>query len=187
MKRYILLTLSGILIVGSAAPQSLRGATMYVSVKSAQLKSGTGLFANTTGTLEYGSQVTVLQEQGKWVEVQSIPRGPTGWMAASGLTSKRIVSSAGSASSARELAMSGKGSVSGTGEDINLSGRGDGGAAASAREVALAGKGFSQEVEQAYKEENALDYTFVNTIEAEQVSDQELQDFLVKGHLITEE
>jgi len=187
MKRYILLMLSGILITGIAASQALRGATMYVSVKSVQLKSSTGLFANTTATLEYGSQVTVLQDQGKWVEVQGTRPGQTGWMAASGLTSKRIVSSAGSASSARELALSGKGSVSGSGSEMDLSARGDTGAAASAREVALAGKGFSEEVERVYKEEKELDYAFVNAAEAQQVSDQELQDFLVKGHLITEE
>jgi hypothetical protein len=105
----MLIGLSTLILAGAAA-QSLTGATMYVAVKSADLKTSTGLFAGKAGTLGYGSQVTVLQESGKMVQVRSIQPALTGWVTTSSLTSKRIVSSGGTATaSTKELALAGKG------------------------------------------------------------------------------
>lgn len=61
------------------------------------------------------------------------------------------------------------------------------GTTASATEIALAGKGFSQEVENAYKTEGALDYSKVDKAEAVTVSQDELYGFIVDGHLFTGE
>ena len=54
---------------------------------------------------------------------------------------------------------------------------------ASASEVALAGKGFNQQVENVYKAEGALNYADVDKTEQQQVSTEELYDFIVEGHL----
>jgi uncharacterized protein YgiM (DUF1202 family) len=109
MKRWIILAILGIMAVSGAAGQSLRGKTMYVAVRSAALKSSTGFFASTRGTLQLGDTVTVLQDNGKWVEVRSTARSLTGWMASASLTSKRVVASGGTSASAGEVALAGKG------------------------------------------------------------------------------
>ena len=54
---------------------------------------------------------------------------------------------------------------------------------ATASEVALAGKGFNQEVENTYKAGGGLNYADVDRTEAQKVSKQELQNFIVEGHL----
>jgi hypothetical protein len=126
---------------------------MYVAVKSAALKSSTGFFASTRGTLQMGDVVAVLQEKGKWVEVRSTARSSlSGWMASASLTAKRIVASGNSTS-------------------------------ASAGELALAGKGFNQEVENAYKQNGALDYGPIDVMEAQSVPTEELYNFIVEGRL----
>jgi uncharacterized protein YgiM (DUF1202 family) len=152
MKKWIILAMLGIMAVSGAAGQSLRGKTMYVAVRSAALKSSTGFFASTRGTLQMGDTVTVLQDNGKWVEVRSTSRSLTGWMASASLTSKRVVASGG-------------------------------GTSASAGEVALAGKGLNQEVEDAYKQNGAVDYGPIDAMEAQNVAVDELYNFIVEGHL----
>ena len=54
---------------------------------------------------------------------------------------------------------------------------------ATASEVALAGKGFNQEVENAYKSTGQLNYDDVDKTEAQEVSLEELQEFLTEGRL----
>ncbi|MDR0877560.1 MAG: SH3 domain-containing protein [Treponema sp.] len=155
MKKVLLLFVCFLLLAGTVSAQVKKGGTLYASAKSVALKSSTGFFAKTQGTLSYGEQVTVLQVNGKWVQVQSITGArASGWTASSNLTSKRItsVSSAGSAS---------------------------------ASEIALAGKGFSEEVENAYKAEGNLNYADVDKTEALSVSEDDLYSFLIEGHLFT--
>jgi hypothetical protein len=83
---------------------------MYVAVKTVSLKAATGFFAAEQGTLPYGQAVTVLQEKGKWLEVQAAQLSLQGWVASSHLTSKRILSSGTRTSaSTQELALAGKG------------------------------------------------------------------------------
>jgi uncharacterized SAM-binding protein YcdF (DUF218 family) len=152
MKRWLLFALLTMAVIGGAAAQSLRGKTMYVQVKSVAVKASTGFFAGTRGTLQLGDTVTVLQENGKWVEVRSTARSSlSGWMASSSLTTKRIVASSGTS--------------------------------ASAGEIALAGKGFNQEVENAYKQNGALDYKDIDAMEAQTVPDNVLLNFITEGHL----
>jgi uncharacterized protein YraI len=107
MKRsafFILLTLT---VIGGISAQSLRGKTVYVAVKSVAVKSSTGFFAGTRGTLQMGASATVLQENGKWVEIRS--SSLTGWVASSSITTKRVTGSIVSTASQREVAMAGKG------------------------------------------------------------------------------
>jgi uncharacterized protein YgiM (DUF1202 family) len=150
MKRSIILFILGILVAAGAAAQSR---TMYVSAKDAPLKSSSGFFADTLATLNYGDQVTVLRENGRWVEVRPARQtGLTGWVHSDNLTSRRIVQSGTSAS-------------------------------ASANELALAGKGFSEEVENSYRQNTALDYAALDAVEAQTLSPEALYRFLVEGHL----
>jgi hypothetical protein len=129
------------------------GNTVYVAAKTVKVKSSTGFFAGTRGTLNYGAQVRILQLKGKWSEIQSLAgNSMAGWVNTSNLTAKRIVSSGA-------------------------------GTSASAREVALAGKGFNEEVEKAYKTEARLNYAGVNAVEAITVSERDLYNFLQEGHL----
>ena len=132
--------------------QAVRGGTMYVAAKTVELKSSTGFFASSRGSLAYGASVTVLQIKGKWAEVRSVANSSvSGWTAVANLSAKRIVS----------------GATSG----------------ATANEVALAGKGFNQEIENAYKAKGSLNYADVDWTEAQKVSMQELQAFIVEGRL----
>jgi SH3-like domain-containing protein len=153
MKRNIMTILFCLLVIGGIAAQSLQGKTMYVSVRSAELKDSTGLLANVQGALQYGTQVTVLQEKGRWAEVRTAQQpGLSGWMPSGDLSSRRIV-------------------VSGTS------------ASATADELALAGKGFSAEVETEYKRSASMDYSGVDAMESQTVSGQVLYQFLQEGHL----
>jgi uncharacterized protein YgiM (DUF1202 family) len=109
MKKYLIITALCVGFIVSAAAQSA-GATMYVAIKSAPLKSSTGFFADTKGTLNLGDTVTVLQVQNNWAQVRSSAQPSlTGWIQSASLTSKRIVSSGNQSASASELALAGKG------------------------------------------------------------------------------
>jgi uncharacterized protein YgiM (DUF1202 family) len=153
MKQFFFLITLGVLISGGISAQFARGSTVYVAAKTVKVKSSTGFFAGTRGTLSYGAQVRILQVKGNWSEIQSVSGNSlSGWVNTSNLTSKRI-------------------NPSGTGTS------------ASAGEVALAGKGFNEEVENAYKSENRLNYAGVNAVEAVTVAEQDLYNFLVEGHL----
>jgi uncharacterized protein YgiM (DUF1202 family) len=126
---------------------------MYVTIKNAELKSSTAFFAETRGILRYGDPVTVLNEYGKWVEVQAnMEPSLRGWIASANLTTKRILTSSASSS-------------------------------ASADELALAGKGFSQEVENSYKQNGNLNYEALDMLEAQTISNQDLFSFLLEGRL----
>jgi hypothetical protein len=154
MKRLLLLISLGGLLAGGIYAQFARGSTVYVAAKTVKVKSSTGFFAGTRGTLSYGAPVRILQVKGNWSEIQSAAGGSLqGWVNTSNLTGKRI-------------------NPSGTGTS------------ASASEVALAAKGFSEEVEKAYRAEGRLNYAGVNAVEAITVSEEDLYAFLVEGHLV---
>ena len=95
---------------GSLCAQSLTGRTMYVTTKTIEIKKSTAFFADTLGTLSYGDPVSVLQENGKWVRIKSLePPEISGWVAAAGLTTKRIIAGSSTSASANEIALAGKG------------------------------------------------------------------------------
>jgi hypothetical protein len=111
MKRLLLFTVLGLGMAGVLSAQSLAGRTMYVIAKTIAVKSSTNFFADTLGTLPYGAPVSVQQEYGKWVKISSVePPVISGWVAATSLTTKRIIAAAGKTSaSANEIALAGKG------------------------------------------------------------------------------
>jgi SH3-like domain-containing protein len=110
MKRLILYTVLSVVAAGALSAQSLVGKTMYVTAKTIEVKNSFGFFANTLGTLAYGASVSVLQEYGKWAQVRSSePPVLSGWVPASSLTSKRIITGSSTSASANEIALAGKG------------------------------------------------------------------------------
>jgi len=110
MKKVFLILILVLITAGFAAAQASKGGTMYVSVKTAALKSSTGFFASTNGTLNYGDRVTILQINGKNAEVRSTANSSiTGWTATANLSAKQIVSGNTNTASAKEVALAGKG------------------------------------------------------------------------------
>ena len=110
MKKISSIVFLCLFIAGTAFAQVSRGGVLYAAVKTVALKSSTGFFARTNGTLAYGDQVTVLRVNGKWAEVRSAANPAlSGWTASSNLSAKRIVSASGSGASAKEVALAGKG------------------------------------------------------------------------------
>jgi uncharacterized protein YgiM (DUF1202 family) len=97
-----------VLLAAAAAAQVKEGQTAYVTAKSLPVKSGTGFFARTLGTLKYGDPVTVVRINGKWAEIRSSVQ-INGWAAQANLSAKRVTASGGSSASSREVAMAGKG------------------------------------------------------------------------------
>jgi hypothetical protein len=109
MKKVIFLIVMSLTAAGFAAAQIAQGGTLYVAVKTAAIKSSTGFFASTRGTLSYGDRVTVLQVSGKFVEVRSANSSLTGWTASANMSARQIISGNANTLSARETALAGKG------------------------------------------------------------------------------
>ncbi len=110
MRKVFLILILVLITAGFAAAQASKGGTMYVAVKTVALKSSTGFFAGTKGTLNYGDRVTILQINGKNAEVRSAANSSiTGWTATANLSAKQIVSGNTNTASAKEVALAGKG------------------------------------------------------------------------------
>jgi SH3-like domain-containing protein len=93
-----------VLAAGICFAQSA-GSALYVSVKSADVKSGTGFFSGRIETLKLGDAVTLVSEKGKWYQVRTSKN--TGWAPRDSFSTRRVVAS-GSAT-ASEVALAGKG------------------------------------------------------------------------------
>jgi uncharacterized protein YgiM (DUF1202 family) len=110
MRKLIVTLCLGLLVCGLAAAQVAKGGTLYAAAKTVTLKSSTRFFAGTKGTLNYGDRVTVLQVNGKWVEVRSASNSSlSGWTASANLSAKQVVAGSSSSATAQEVALAGKG------------------------------------------------------------------------------
>jgi len=109
MKRLLVLLVLALLVSGALFAQIKSGSAAWVSAKKADIKSSTGFFASTRGSLTLGAEVSVLQVDGKWAEVRSAANASlSGWIAVSNLSARRIVAS-GTTASATEVALAAKG------------------------------------------------------------------------------
>ena len=136
------------------------GEVLSVQVREGKLRAKPSFLGQLTGELAYGERVTVLQEKGTWVQVRDAD-GRTGWLHASALSEKKLAMKAG---------------------DEQVTG------GASDDELALAGKGFNDQVEAEYRKQNEdLDYTWVDRMEKIVVTPAEAQGFLVQGQVVTGE
>jgi uncharacterized protein YgiM (DUF1202 family) len=130
---------------------------MSVTVKETQVRATPSYMGRILAVLAYGDRVDVIAEQSGWARVR-LPSGE-GWVHLSALTTKQIVLQSGS-------------------QNV--------GSGASSGEVALAGKGFNQEVEDKYKQDNNLDYTWVDRMGSYTVTPEQVLAFLEEGDLNTE-
>ncbi len=128
--------------------------TRYVSVETVALKDSTWFFAKTTDELVYGQEIKVIEDKSKWLfVVLKTNSAIKGWIPSSSTTTKKIVTRSGTSVST------------------------------SADELALAGKGFNKEVEDAYKENNVVNYDEVDKMESYAVDMEELKNFIIEGNL----
>jgi uncharacterized protein YgiM (DUF1202 family) len=109
MKKTIIFLIMGLAVISFATAQVAVNGTLYVAVKTVSLKSSTGLFASTTGTLSYGDRVTVLAVSGRFVQVRSANSSLTGWTPSANMSARQIVSGNTGSLSARETALAAKG------------------------------------------------------------------------------
>jgi hypothetical protein len=86
---------------------------VYVSVEKAELKEGTGFFANKVSEADYGTKLLVLENsiEDKWIKVteegnQSI----AGWVLTSNVTKRKVINLLDKTkTSGKEIALAGKG------------------------------------------------------------------------------
>jgi uncharacterized protein YgiM (DUF1202 family) len=110
MKKILVLLWLVLFVTGLAAAQVFAGRTLYVAVKTLTLKSGTGFFDDSNGTLEYGDRVTVIRVDGKFAEVKSAANPSLiGWTATANLSTKQVTPGSSNTVSVKEVALAGKG------------------------------------------------------------------------------
>lgn len=85
---------------------SSTGDKLYVSVKNLELKAAQGNFAKKTGIVNYGDEVSVLEENGRWVCVEK--GSIKGWTQSANLSKRKILKNYVS-TTAEEIALAGKG------------------------------------------------------------------------------
>jgi hypothetical protein len=148
------------LLFVSAAAFAADPAQMSVTVKETQLRATPSYLGKILAVLAYGDRVTILDQPADapktWKRVSIPEKKLQGWVSLSALTEKRIVLKAGSEAVAQ--------------------GAGSG-------EVALAGKGFNESVEKEYRQEGALDYTWVDRMGQITVTPEQLAAFIKQGGL----
>ena len=132
------------------------GDTNYINVKSAELKSSTGFFSSTTGKVEYGNEVKVLELSGNYARVSTTTGNKTGWIAKASLTAKRItVQGNNSNITDKEIALAGKGF---------------------SPEV-------EAQYKKDKKDAGKIDYDAVDAMEKIVISDNDLRNFIQEGRL----
>jgi len=147
---------AGLLILASVGAYA---AEMSVTVKQTQVRDKPSYLGRILGVLSYADRVTVIDDSNKaWLKVTGPDGKLTGWVSASALTTKKIELAAGS-------------------ENVQQG--------ASSGEVALAGKGFNEDVEQKYKSDGNLDYTWVDKMETYNPPVDQVAAFLQQGGLNT--
>lgn len=146
-------------LAGAAAGFAAEQAQMSVKVKETQLRATPSYVGKIVVVLAYGDRVTILEKRKDWARVSFPSKKAEGWVNLSALQDKVIVLKAGS-------------------QTVDKS--------ASSGEVALAGKGFNADVEAKYKQDNALDYAWVDRMEAFRVTPQQVAAFFSSGGLSIE-
>lgn len=136
------------------------GEMLTVQVRSGKMRSRPSFLGQVVGEMTYGEQVTVLEQQGPWIRISG-PGGQSGWLHESALSENKVEMSAG---------------------DQNVE------TSASDDELALAGKGFTEQVEAEYMKQNEdLDFTWVDRMEKIVVTPPEAELFLVEGQVVVGE
>ena len=109
MKKVFALFLLGMFVSSALFAQVRAGSPAWVAVRQAAVRTSTWFFAGTRGNLAMGDQVAVLRLNGNWVEIRSTANPSlTGWVSIGNLSHRTIVAE-GTTTTAREVALAGKG------------------------------------------------------------------------------
>lgn len=130
-------------------------ASMNVQVKTAKVRATPSQLGRIVASVPYGDSVEAGVLSRGWYAV-TLADGRTGWLHQSALSNKRITMTAGTT-------------------DVNTG--------VSQDEVSLAGKGFNEEVEAKFKQDTALDFTWVDRMIDFKVSEDQIRAFRAQGHL----
>ncbi len=148
--------LTALFLIAAVAAAVAAPKQMSVQVKETQVRATPSFLGKILAKLAYADKVKVLDTQNNWAKV-ALPSGKgEGWVNLSALTKKDIVLKAGS-------------------ENV--------GKFASSGEEAMAGKGFNQEVEKKYRENEKVDYTWVDRMGKFVVTPEQVAAFLKQGGL----
>jgi hypothetical protein len=132
------------------------GDTVGISVREAELRSGTGFLSRILSKLQYLDEVTILSDpENGWLEVEVVSTGERGWIHASGVAEP---------------------------EELQIGTGGTAGGATN-REIALAGRGFNEQVEEQIKADEDLDFSVVDEMESFILETEEAVQFLVVAGL----
>lgn len=86
---------------------------VYVSVEKAELKEGTGFFANKVSEADYGTKLLVLENsiEDKWIKVtEEGNQTVAGWVLSSNVTKRKVINLLDKTkTSGKEIALAGKG------------------------------------------------------------------------------
>lgn len=86
---------------------------VYVSVEKAELKEGTGFFANKVSEADYGTKLLVLENsiEDKWIKVtEEGNQSVAGWVLTSNVTKRKVINLLDKTkTSGKEIALAGKG------------------------------------------------------------------------------
>jgi len=105
MERFLFLWVM-ILCAGSLVFSQADRNARYVAVQTVAVKDSAGFLAKDLGNLSLGDTVRLIQDNGKWSNVQA--GNLTGWVTSSSLSARRVVAS-NTAVTVSEVAMAGKG------------------------------------------------------------------------------
>jgi uncharacterized protein YgiM (DUF1202 family) len=144
---------SALFLIAAAAAFAAAPKQMSVQVKETQVRAAPSFLSKILDRLVYADKVQVISEKNGWAKVALRSGKGQGWINLSALTKKKIVLKAG--------------------DNVAQS--------ASSGEVALAGKGFNQDVENRYREEEKVDYTWVDRMAKFIVTPEQAAAFLKQG------
>jgi len=146
----LLVTLLGIIVLHAQALEPTAPGTMTVQVAKTQIRERPSVIAAILATVEYKARVIVYENRDGWAKVGVPGSTRYGYMFLSALTSRTI-----SPANAGEAASG----ISGT-------------------EIALAGKGFNESLEESYRQNAHVDFSWVDRMESYDYASETLVGFL---------
>ena len=141
------------LLLSASQVFSKEAKSMYVSADTVTLKQKASAFSKDAAALKYGDEVCITEEAKGWACVYSVSNPNVKGWIPLASLSKKKIIAGGKKTSA------------------------------DADEIALAGKGFNSTIEAVYSAEYDIDYSVVDFVESNGVSQTELLDFIDKGSL----
>lgn len=131
-----------------------KGKSLSVQVRQSQLRETPSFLGKVVCPVNYADPLVVIGEQPGWFQVNAGDR--SGWIAASAVSTKKIVLNADAAAAPTS---------------------------ASTEEIVVAGKGFNQQLESSYRSGHDEDYAWIDRMEKMEVTRDEIARFAQDGSL----